>query len=459
MHRLAQHTLCVLLLFLLTFTGFAFSAHIQEAEAAPLPAAGALFYGNGSDGGWGLYTDYTLTTRYAHGEGSAWTAGPNTLTLTDFEYSSPYDSVYGLCLLSDVSIKLQGSNTLQVANAQYDTFCLMVGYPNRAIDSINVVIEGQGSLLLSTLASTYENTGIYLTKDSSLTISGTRVDVITGTSERSAVYALEGTRNAQLIIENGAQVSLTGNLTEGQDSHGLYLDTTLDEPLTIKGANSSLTLAGRKVAVVLGARASAAIDYPYGLDASSAFSSGDGFSFHGLESNAIVGTWGTLNNSNAISYYTYELNGNPQGSARYIRFGQAPTILSTALPQAVIDTDYSYIMSGDGDTQNYMWSYNRRYPLPPGMTFNHITGELSGTPTQLGTWTIQIGVGNAFGTSAKYFSIEVASTPSPSPSNDDEGLAKTADRAGSAAILVGVLSVCSCVLLILATRRKHLSTR
>lgn len=71
-----------------------------------------------------------------------------------------------------------------------------------------------------------------------------------------------------------------------------------------------------------------------------------------------------------------------------------PSITSTVLPPATVNVVYSFYMQATGGTGTYTWSISSG-SLPPGLTFNDQTAQISGTPTLLGTYPFTVKVTDA----------------------------------------------------------------
>ena len=69
----------------------------------------------------------------------------------------------------------------------------------------------------------------------------------------------------------------------------------------------------------------------------------------------------------------------------------APVITSTVLPQASVNVPYSFYVQAQGGTGTYSWSISSG-SLPPGLTFNSMTAQISGTPTTAGSYMFTVKV-------------------------------------------------------------------
>jgi hypothetical protein len=72
-----------------------------------------------------------------------------------------------------------------------------------------------------------------------------------------------------------------------------------------------------------------------------------------------------------------------------------PTITTTSLPSGTVGVPYTTTVSASGGTGTYTWTMST---LPTGLTYTTSTGEISGTPTQVGTFLVFITVRDGYGT-------------------------------------------------------------
>lgn len=69
-------------------------------------------------------------------------------------------------------------------------------------------------------------------------------------------------------------------------------------------------------------------------------------------------------------------------------------IATMSLSNAAVDVEYFKTLTLRGGTSPYKWSFVRG-SLPPGMSFNEITGTISGVPTTAGAYEFRIGVSDS----------------------------------------------------------------
>ena len=82
-------------------------------------------------------------------------------------------------------------------------------------------------------------------------------------------------------------------------------------------------------------------------------------------------------------------------------------------PNGTLGAPYSFQFTASGGAGAYQWSYNTDIGLPPGLTMPGSAGLLSGTPTQAGSFPVQIFVSNPqtdSGTSANFTIVIQACT-------------------------------------------------
>jgi Putative Ig domain len=75
------------------------------------------------------------------------------------------------------------------------------------------------------------------------------------------------------------------------------------------------------------------------------------------------------------------------------------SILTTSLPDGSVGIPYSALLLGIGGFMPYTWAVISG-SLPPGLTLNSSTGNISGIPTTPGTFTFTIQLTDAHGTTA-----------------------------------------------------------
>ncbi|MBR0091108.1 MAG: putative Ig domain-containing protein [Lachnospiraceae bacterium] len=91
----------------------------------------------------------------------------------------------------------------------------------------------------------------------------------------------------------------------------------------------------------------------------------------------------------------------------------APSVTTPTLPSGGVGTAYTAMLSAKG-TAPFTWSATG---LPAGLSINSSTGEISGTPTESGTFTVNVTATNSAGNDTKTLTLNIvpASAPVPTP--------------------------------------------
>lgn len=100
-------------------------------------------------------------------------------------------------------------------------------------------------------------------------------------------------------------------------------------------------------------------------------------------------------------------NVNATVKAFTVTSGVAPRIADGYPPDASLDSPYSAEIIASG-TQPFTWSARG---LPEGLSIAPSTGEISGTPAKEGNYTFEITVKNEFGSSSKFYTVNVWDVP------------------------------------------------
>jgi hypothetical protein len=111
----------------------------------------------------------------------------------------------------------------------------------------------------------------------------------------------------------------------------------------------------------------------------------------GMPPDAIAGTPTTLGTYNFVLQVTASGATTSQSSSITILPPIPPLQISGVLPSGTLNLPYTQMLIGNGGVPPYVWTLNSG-PLPPNLQLNQINGTVSGTPTQLGTYQVTIGL-------------------------------------------------------------------
>lgn len=81
-------------------------------------------------------------------------------------------------------------------------------------------------------------------------------------------------------------------------------------------------------------------------------------------------------------------------------------LLSRAVPDGRVDTDYSYAFKWTGGTGSFTWSV-KKGELPPGLILDTQQGILYGTPTSSGTFTFELSVVDLLSSTQLGYSLRI----------------------------------------------------
>jgi Putative Ig domain len=133
----------------------------------------------------------------------------------------------------------------------------------------------------------------------------------------------------------------------------------------------------------------------------------------GLSLDPATGTLGGTPTATGTATFTVTVQSNDgQSATRAFTLTVAPPTLAvqtTSLAAATVDAPYTATLAASGGTAPYRWSVTSG-ALPAGLTLDTTTGEVSGTPTTIGSTSITLTVEDAVGgTAARAFTLEVIS--------------------------------------------------
>jgi hypothetical protein len=227
-----------------------------------------------------------------------------------------------------------------------------------------------------------------------------------------------------LISPSGLQVTIAGALTVGLSGQVPVQVTT--PPATLQGCQSSgLTSATAFVNVTAAPLGVGQPTLPEGLvgqpyQGGLAVTGGTApylFSVAGLPPGLTVaptggGIFGTPTQAGTFPItVTIRDQANQQVSANFVMQIRAQLqVVSTTLPDGNINTPYQALLTAIGGQPPYQWTLLS--PVPPGLEFSRTTGGLSGTPTQAGTFNLQVRVDDQFqGSATGVVALVIRSTP------------------------------------------------
>lgn len=101
----------------------------------------------------------------------------------------------------------------------------------------------------------------------------------------------------------------------------------------------------------------------------------------------------------AFTVQVLDASGESATQALTVVIAPAPTLTFPAPPQGQVGIGYSIPLTVTGGTAPFTWSITAG-SLPPGLTLNTGTGQLSGTPTLAGNYSFTVRVVDSFAQSA-----------------------------------------------------------
>lgn len=135
---------------------------------------------------------------------------------------------------------------------------------------------------------------------------------------------------------------------------------------------------------------------------------------------AITGTPTTTGNYTFTVNFTDALGAvSPASSQQTIAVTSTPTPTGTVVASATAGVYYSSsgLVAGTGGVQPYTWSLASGY-LPIGLSLNSSTGAITGTPTDVGSWSFTVRLTDSLGSAGNptgVYSIAVGGSSAPAP--------------------------------------------
>jgi len=126
----------------------------------------------------------------------------------------------------------------------------------------------------------------------------------------------------------------------------------------------------------------------------------------------VIGGTPTASGTASFTIQVTATNGAAANASFTLTINPPPTITTTSpLPQGTVNVSYTVTLQATGGTPPYLWGWS--VGGPAGLALNSGTGQITGTPTAVGTFTFSVDVTDANGatTFSPAFSITILGNP------------------------------------------------
>ena len=386
---------------------------VMAAENTPSTlTVGNVTVDTSQGGYWTTDTDGNLAPGNENNYNVHYDTGSNTLTLNGATITgeTTTSNPYGVGIYASASADQPVSLTIVLQGDNKVSGSIGVYVYSSTTGTASLTITGGGSLN----ASGPVNSGICVQSnngDATLSIQNAAVEAtVTGDWGDGIMIQSGESSNASLSVEGG---SLTAT---GKSEYGAGIRYAFGGS-GIGSGTPSLNVRGNSIVKASGS------DGGITTYSSPVTPSGTGIVFNNgtgtvygnvtLQENLIIGDGESLTLNDGASLdangYNVIVDGGTIDDSIKNSLGNSmkytPTITTTSLPNGTVGTYYEQKLTSDG-TEPIKWSISNGN-LPAGLNLNEDTGEISGTPTAVGSNTFTITAENVYGIKTKELAIKV----------------------------------------------------